>query len=176
MSFRNILLVSKCDSWLHIIQCFLSCWISNIERLAASQSFLFQNEQLQSVSKSCSEDRFASFLLQISWCVCYTWEDHSLEFICYFIFQHNFKIFVALCCFCLSLKSASLKNLQSLLKQSESYSECSECSAQLKWFSHSDFSWISLEFKNSITQNTTIFESADFFWSHFVCECCFSIR
>ena len=126
-NFRDILLINKCDNWSHIIQCFLSCQVSNIERLAASQSFLFQNEWLQFINKSCSENKFTNFLFWISWCVCYTWKNYFLKFIYYFIFQHNFRIFVALCCFCLFLKSVSLKNFQLLLKQSEFCSEYSEC-------------------------------------------------
>ena len=114
--FKDTSLISRCDSWLHIIQCSLSCQASSIEKSAASQSFLFQNEQLQSIDESHSENRFTDFLFQALWHVCYTWENHSLKFICYFIFQYDLEISVASCCFCLFLRSASLKNLQSLLK------------------------------------------------------------
>ena len=110
-NLENALLVSRCDSWSCIVQCSLSCQISNIEKLAALQSFLFQNEQLQFVDESYSENRFTDFLFWASWHICYTWEDHSLKFICYSVFQHNFEISVVLHCFCLSLRSASLENL-----------------------------------------------------------------
>ena len=124
--FENASLISRCDSWSHIIQCSLSCQISSIERSAASWFFLYQNEQLQSVSESCSENKFANSLFWALWYVCYTWKNYSLEFICYFVFQHDFEIFVTLYCFCLFLKSASLENLQLLLKQSESCLEYSK--------------------------------------------------